>query len=93
MTQVGYIANTLIFIIAGAIIFNVFSLTFGGSSVDIPIYALDIRNWGLLLALYVALTAIRFISILMLYPILRLLGYGFDLKVELHLNILIKNRF
>jgi NhaP-type Na+/H+ or K+/H+ antiporter len=35
LTQVGYISNTLIFVIAGAIIFNVFSGTFGNRAVDI----------------------------------------------------------
>lgn len=59
LAQVAYIANALIFIIAGAIIFNVFSGTFGDRAVDITEFALEWRNWGLLIALYIVLTIIR----------------------------------
>lgn len=57
-----YIANTLIFILVGIVI---------AEKVDFSWSAL-----GILLLLYVALNLIRFAMIMMLYPVMKRLGYG-----------------
>lgn len=57
-----YIANTLIFILVGIVIAE--KVDFSWSSL------------GILLLLYVALNLIRFAMIMMLYPVMKRLGYG-----------------
>lgn len=89
ISQIGYLSNTMIFIIAGAVIFELFSGVEYGSIPATPAnpefiaYALDPSYWLDLLKLYLALTAIRGIAIALLWPILRKLGYGFDFKTFL----------
>lgn len=62
----AYIANTLIFIIVGIIIAN---------KVEITVFRLV-----LLLVMYIGVILIRYIMIYVLYPILRISGYGINFR-------------
>ncbi|KAI8999796.1 Sodium/hydrogen exchanger family-domain-containing protein [Gaertneriomyces semiglobifer] len=68
--QIGYWANTFIFVVAGVLVYDAWS-TPG---------VLNGKNIGVLIGLYVALTLIRFLAIMMFYPILTRIGYGLDFK-------------
>ena len=57
-----YIANTLIFILVGVVI---------AEKVDFSWGAL-----GVLILIYIALNLIRFAMIMLLYPVMKRLGYG-----------------
>lgn len=57
-----YLANTLIFIIVGVVIAEKVEFTWSA--------------FGILLLIYVALNIFRFIMIMMLYPVMKRMGYG-----------------
>ena len=59
-----YIANTLIFIIVGIVIAG--KVTFSW------------RDFGILLLVYVCLNLFRYLMIMLLYPLMKRLGYGLD---------------
>lgn len=62
----NYIANTLIFILVGVVIAEKVDFTW--------------NNFALLLLVYAALNIFRYIAIMLLYPIMKRLGYGLDKK-------------
>ena len=67
-----YIANTLIFIIVGIVI---------AEKVDF-----SWSHCAILLLVYIALNIIRYITIMMLYPIMKRSGYGLNKKESIILN-------
>lgn len=68
-SYVGFCAETAIFILAGLWLANAVSYD--------HITAVD---FGKIFLLYILLFLIRLIAIMIFYPLLRLLGYGLDLK-------------
>lgn len=71
--HIAYAANTLIFGLSGAVIYN--KMVRGADAVG-----RDASNWGYLFALYGVLHVIRALGITVLSPILKQLGYGFHWK-------------
>ncbi|XWS22922.1 hypothetical protein CRYUN_Cryun29cG0077300 [Craigia yunnanensis] len=71
--MVAYIANTLIFILSGVVIAE-------GVLGNDKIFENNGYSWGYLILLYVFVQISRFIVVGALYPFLRRLGYGLDLK-------------
>ncbi|GAQ89279.1 Na+/H+ antiporter [Klebsormidium nitens] len=69
--MVGYMANTLIFILAGVIIAEVILRNTG---------SIDARDWAYLLVLYVFVQLARVVVVGLSYPLLKYLGYGIDWK-------------
>ncbi len=64
--MVEYLANTVIFVLSGAVIVERGILEGG----------LQASDWGYLLLLYVALVIIRGLTVLLLSPVLKISGYG-----------------
>ncbi|GMJ13363.1 ARABIDOPSIS SALT OVERLY SENSITIVE 1, SALT OVERLY SENSITIVE 1, ARABIDOPSIS NA+/H+ ANTIPORTER 7 [Hibiscus trionum] len=71
--MVAYIANTLIFILSGVVIAE-------GILGDDKIFHNNGHSWGYLILLYIFVQVSRCIVVGALYPFLRYLGYGLDLK-------------
>jgi len=67
----GYVANTVIFFISGLI------MAVRAFSYDEYV---DLKDWGLLLFLYVALHIIRAITVMVSFPVLKYKGYGVTMK-------------
>eukprot|EP00511_Aplanochytrium_stocchinoi_P004265 CAMPEP_0204826840 /NCGR_PEP_ID=MMETSP1346-20131115/4456_1 /ASSEMBLY_ACC=CAM_ASM_000771 /TAXON_ID=215587 /ORGANISM="Aplanochytrium stocchinoi, Strain GSBS06" /LENGTH=614 /DNA_ID=CAMNT_0051955047 /DNA_START=133 /DNA_END=1977 /DNA_ORIENTATION=+ len=63
--ETEFIANSILFAIAGLVV-----------SKEIYTGNIAAETWGYLALLYVVLLAVRAITILLLFPIIRLLGYG-----------------
>ncbi|GAB4848155.1 Son of sevenless 1 [Ancistrocladus abbreviatus] len=71
--MVAYIANTLIFILSGAVIAE-------GVLSDDDIFKNHGYSWGYLVLLYVYVQVSRVVVVGVLYPFLRSFGYGLDWK-------------
>ncbi|XP_065880812.1 sodium/hydrogen exchanger 8-like isoform X2 [Euphorbia lathyris] len=71
--MVAYIANTLIFILSGVVIAE-------SVLANDAIFQNQGHSWGYLFLLYVFVQLSRFISVGVMYPLLRYLGYGLDWK-------------
>lgn len=65
-----YISTTLICILSGTIIFKHSFIS----------KSLQLRDWMYLLLLYMIINIVRGVIVLILYPILKRLGYGINLK-------------
>ena len=61
----GFIAETLIFVVAGILI--------GAKSQEIDT---NLNDWFLAIALYVGLHAIRYVVLFSMWPLLKIMGYG-----------------
>ncbi|KQJ88386.1 hypothetical protein BRADI_4g17381v3, partial [Brachypodium distachyon] len=70
---VAYIANTIIFILSGVAIAD-------GVLQDNNHFQRHATSWGFLLLLYVFVQMTRLVVLSVMYPLLRSLGYGLDLK-------------
>jgi len=70
--QIGHISNTIIFGISGLIFYH-------EAFNDDDIYK-DATNWGLLILNFVMLHVVRFIVILVMYPLTSKMGYGLTWK-------------
>lgn len=70
---VGWLANTVIFVLAGIIIYD---RLFGAATG----VGFEAENWGYLLIMYVLLHVVRGLVIALLYPALKNMGYGLNFK-------------
>lgn len=68
----GFSANTIIFSLSGVVVFHV-------DDTNRHIIS-DPASWGLLIALYFICHAVRFLSILIMWPCLSRMGYGLAFK-------------
>ncbi|KAJ3092433.1 hypothetical protein HK102_007444, partial [Quaeritorhiza haematococci] len=68
LQQIAFFANTMIFVIAGVV------------ATDNLFIKSSPWNWLMLLWLYVGIHVIRAVTIFILYPILKRMGYGFNMK-------------